>query len=96
MASETADRTRSDLILDGVAMLRQTERPTVGVKDMQFPLLSLEEARRLRLCQVCRLDERPRFINGILDPLALDYGKSNAHCSCLKRVGLKTGSPSFE
>jgi len=43
--------------------------------------LSVAEAKKLRVCRICRIDDKPSPGN----PLVLNYGKEYAHEKCLKR-----------
>lgn len=50
------------------------------------PSLSINEARRLNICRICRGNAIPReMADGTVDPFELRRGSEFAHALCLER-----------
>jgi len=49
-----------------------------------YPPLTVEEARELRVCRICRGKDSPRQVTPVMiDSFVLRYGEEYAHASCI-------------
>jgi len=67
---------------DKLQELRDFAKSIPGYKDLQ---LTLEQAKLMHVCRICKEPDRPRTIDNKVDPFKLNYGEEYAHESCLRK-----------
>lgn len=61
--------------------LRDFAKSIPGYADLQ---LTLEQAKLMHVCRICKQSDKPRTLDNKVDPFILKYGEEYAHESCLR------------
>ena len=79
----TCDRLEKNLnhLRDKIKNIQKFTRNIPGFADLK---LTLEEAKLLGVCRICKEVDSPRTIDNKVDPFVLSYGEEYAHESCLR------------
>jgi hypothetical protein len=69
--------------------LREFAKSIPGYENLQ---LTLEQAKLMHVCRICKKPDRPLTIDNKIDPFILNYGEEYAHKSCLEGTANGSGT----